>query len=72
MTLSQRITTKIGYRYVASMLLLFSFIYVMQATSVTLTVNSHDEIIAVDGVPCDPVISYGMMEDAGEIIYDRN
>ena len=72
MTLSQRITTRIGYRYVATMLLLFSFIYVMQATSVTLTVNSHDEIIAVDGVSCDPVISRSMIEDAGEIIYERN
>ena len=67
-----RITTKMGYRYVAFMLVLYGFIFVFQTTSVTLTVDSLGYIIAVDGVSCIPTYSASMIEDAGEIIYEKD
>ena len=66
----ERIKTKPGYKLLSIMFLLFSFFYMMDATSLTVTVNEYNEIIAVDGVSCTPTYSLSLLEDAERIIRD--
>ena len=63
MNIFERLTTKPGYKFIAVILIICGFFYVMSLTQPVVEVNSDNMVISVDGNPTyRPVMDWDLRE----------